>query len=59
MFALNRMAMASGDMKYNRLAVQLARAIHPKFFVDRKAARPRMIWKMSMDLSSPLVNSVP
>ncbi|GLI78083.1 hypothetical protein PoHVEF18_006382 [Penicillium ochrochloron] len=57
MFALNRMAMASGDMKYNRLAVQLARAIHPKFFVDRKAARPRMIWKMSMDLSRPLVNS--
>lgn len=57
MFALNRMAMASGDMNYNRLAVQLARAIHPKFFVDRKAARPRMIWKMSMDLSRPLVNS--
>lgn len=57
MFALNRMAMASGDMNYNRQAVQLARAIHPKFFVDRKAARPRMIWKMSMDLSRPLVNS--
>ncbi|CEJ54316.1 hypothetical protein PMG11_00634 [Penicillium brasilianum] len=57
MFALNRMAMASGDMNYNRQAVQLARAIHPKFFVDRKAVRPRMIWKMSMDLSKPLVNS--
>ncbi|KAJ5803271.1 uncharacterized protein N7503_005721 [Penicillium pulvis] len=57
MFALNRMAMASGDMKYNRQAVNLARAIHPKFFVDRSAARPRMIWKMSMDLSKSLVSS--
>lgn len=57
MFALNRMAMASGNMEYNRLAVQLARAIHPKFFHDRSAPRPRMIWKMSMDLSMPLVKS--
>ena len=57
MFALNRMARASGDIEYNRQAVNLARAIHPKFFVDRSAARPRMIWKMSMDLSTPLVSS--
>jgi len=57
MFALNRMAKASGDMNYNRQAVQLARAIHPKFFVDRSARWPRMIWKMSMDLSTPLVKS--
>lgn len=57
MFALNRMALASGDMHYNRQAIQLARAIHPKFFIDRKAARPRMIWKMSVDLSRPLVSS--
>lgn len=57
MFALNRMAMASGDMDYNRQAVELARAIHPKFFVDRSAARPRMIWKMATDLSAPLVTS--
>ncbi|KAJ5157314.1 uncharacterized protein N7482_008414 [Penicillium canariense] len=57
MFALNRMAVASGDMNYNRQAVELARAIHPKFFVDRSTARPRMVWKMSMDLSTPLVRS--
>lgn len=57
MFALNRMARASGDMKYNRQAVELARAIHPKFFADRAATRPRMFWKMSMDLSVPLVTS--
>lgn len=57
MFALNRMALASGDMGYNRQAVALARAVHPRFFIDRAAARPRMIWKMSMDLSKPLVSS--
>ncbi|KAJ5587025.1 uncharacterized protein N7459_002790 [Penicillium hispanicum] len=57
MFALNRMAKASGDVSYNRQAVELARAIHPRFFVDRSAKRPRMIWKMSMDLSTPLVSS--
>ncbi|KAJ5309756.1 uncharacterized protein N7443_002217 [Penicillium atrosanguineum] len=57
MFALNRMAMASGDMDYNRLAVQLARAIHPKFFQNRSTSHPRVVWKMSMDLSTPLVTS--
>ncbi|KAJ5130880.1 uncharacterized protein N7515_006919 [Penicillium bovifimosum] len=57
MFALNRMTRASGDMRYNRLAVQLAKAIHPRFFVDRAAARPRMIWKMNIDLSEPMVKS--
>lgn len=57
MFALNRMSKASGNIKYNRMAVQLARAIHPKFFIDRLGPKPRMIWKMAMDLSKPLVSS--
>ncbi|KAJ5973703.1 hypothetical protein N7481_010913, partial [Penicillium waksmanii] len=57
MFALNRMSKASGNNAYNRMAVQLARAIHPKFFVDRSSSKPRMVWKMSMDLSAPLVSS--
>lgn len=57
MFALNRMAMATGDVKYNRHAVQLAKAIHPKFFIDRAAAEPRMIWKMNTELSKPMVKS--
>ncbi|KAJ5678965.1 hypothetical protein N7462_007209 [Penicillium macrosclerotiorum] len=55
MFALNRMAKASGDIKYNEQAVALAHAIHPKFCVDRSKRYPRTIWKMSMDLSTPLV----
>lgn len=57
MFALNRMGRASGDVKYNRLAVQLAKAIHSKFFIDRAAAKPRMIWKMDVNLSEPVVKS--
>lgn len=57
MFALNRMALASGEARYNRQAVALAKAIHPRFFVNRESDRPRMVWKMAMDLSAPLVSS--
>lgn len=57
MFALNRMSLASGDPKYNQQAVALAKAIHPRFFVNRESSRPRMVWKMAMDLSKPLVAS--
>jgi hypothetical protein len=57
MFALNRMTRASGDIRYNQQAIQLAKAIHPKFFIDRAASRPRMIWKMNVDLSAPMVKS--
>lgn len=57
MFALNRLSLATKDPKYNRQAVELAKAIHPCFFVNRKSDRPRMVWKMKMDLSAPLVAS--
>lgn len=57
MFALNRMSLASGDPMFNRQAVALAKAIHSRFFVNRDSSRPRMVWKMSMDLSTPLVAS--
>uniref|UniRef100_A0A093VLC0 Uncharacterized protein n=1 Tax=Talaromyces marneffei PM1 TaxID=1077442 RepID=A0A093VLC0_TALMA len=57
MFALNRMSLATGDPTYNRQAVALAQAIHPRFFVNRTSTRPRMVWKMSMDLATPLVPS--
>lgn len=57
MFALNRMSLASGDPSYNRQAVALAKAIHPRFFLNRESSRPRMVWKMAMDLSTPLVAS--
>ncbi|GAM39191.1 hypothetical protein TCE0_034r10529 [Talaromyces pinophilus] len=57
MFALNRMSLATGDPTYNKQAVALAQAIHPRFFVNRTSTRPRMVWKMSMDLATPLVPS--
>ncbi|EEH19825.2 hypothetical protein PABG_02084 [Paracoccidioides brasiliensis Pb03] len=57
MFALNRMSMATGDPSYNRQAVSLAKAIHPHFFLNRASERPHMVWKVSMDLSRPLVAS--
>jgi hypothetical protein len=57
MFALNRLSLTTGDPTFNRQAVALARAIHPRFFVNRQSTRPRMVWKMAMDLSTALVPS--
>ena len=61
MFALNRMALAARDMRYNELAIELAQAVHPRFVSARDSERPRVCWKMSVDLgrfvrrtSSPL-----
>ena len=57
MFALNRMSIASKKEWYNDQAISLAKAIHPHFMIDRDSPRPRMFWKMSMDLKTPLVFS--
>ena len=57
MFALNRLSMATGDPWYNHQAVSLAKAIHAHFFIDRQSSKPHMVWKVSMDLSRPLVAS--
>ncbi|KAG9841075.1 hypothetical protein KCU98_g6724, partial [Aureobasidium melanogenum] len=53
MFALNRLAIATGEMGYNDQAISLAKAIHPAFVYQRDALHPRVVWKMSMDLSRP------
>ncbi|RSH88939.1 hypothetical protein EHS25_002601 [Saitozyma podzolica] len=57
MFALNRMTLATGDPTFNNSAISLARAIHPNFFVNRDTSSPRMVWKISMDMSRVLVHS--
>jgi len=57
MFALNRTSIASGDKWYNNQAVSLAIAVFPHFVYNVTATRPRMYWKMSMDLSWPMVMS--
>ncbi|EFN55625.1 hypothetical protein CHLNCDRAFT_133789 [Chlorella variabilis] len=56
-FALNRMSLARGDDKYNRWAVQLMEAAHPHFVDGSGGREPRMWWKISIDMSRPLVNS--
>ena len=57
MFALNRMAHASGERRYNDLGIELAQAIHPAFVRDRDAPRPQMCWKTSVDLRRAVVPS--
>ncbi len=59
MHALNRVARATGELAYNRWAVELARAIHARFVYEPGGGREkRMYWKMSTDLSYPLVRSM-
>jgi hypothetical protein len=56
MYALNRMSLAKNNPKYNNLAIQLAKSVHSKF-VHERLGEPQMYWKMSIDLSRPLVPS--
>jgi len=57
MFALNRVSVASEDPTYNEMAISLARTIHPRFSLDRTTPHPRMVWKVAMDMSRPLVRT--
>ncbi len=54
MHALDRVARVTGDATWHRWAVELARAAHAAF-VYRADGQRRMRWKMSIDLSRPLV----
>lgn len=55
MHALNRMWRVTGEPRFHRWAVELARAAHAAFV--EPGAVPGMNWKMSVDLSRPLVPS--
>ena len=57
MFALNRLSIATKDQLYNKQAIQLAKAIQPRFFVGKDTSHPRMVWKISTDMSRHLVES--
>ncbi|KAK3313446.1 hypothetical protein B0H66DRAFT_606707 [Apodospora peruviana] len=59
MFSLDRLALATQEIVYHRLAVQLAKAIHPHFVIRTRQDSPpaRMVWKVSTDLKSVLVPS--
>jgi hypothetical protein len=59
MHALNRVTKVTGDFTYNRWAIELAKAVHSKFvYAPSSSGQKRMYWKMSIDLSYPLVPSM-
>lgn len=59
MHALDQVSSATGDPRYNRWARELAVAAHAAFVQEPPGAGGRrMAWKMSTDLSRPLVPSM-
>jgi hypothetical protein len=59
MHALHRASGATGDLTYHAWAIELAKTAHAKFVYTSSPGRPkRMYWKMSIDLSRPLVPSM-
>lgn len=57
MHALNRVSTATSEPRYNLWAKELAKAVHAAFVVDPGGHR-HIHWKMSIDLSRPLVPSM-
>lgn len=59
MHALDRVARVTGEAHYHRWAVELAQAAHAGFsHVPSGGGDKRLFWKMSIDLSRPLVPSM-
>jgi len=59
MHALNRIAQVSGNLQYNRWALELAKTAHTRFtYTALTSQTKQMYWKMSIDLSRPLVSSM-
>jgi hypothetical protein len=59
MHALNRVSRVTGDATYNTWAIELAKTAHARFtYVPSSGGPKRMYWKMSIDLSYPLVPSM-
>jgi len=59
MHALNRVSRVTDDRKFNLWSLELAKGVHPKFTYQPEGGGPkRMYWKMSIDLSYPLVTSM-
>ena len=57
MQALSQVSAAAGDVKYAVWGTELASAVHSKFTYSTRSSK-RMYWKMSIDLSRPLVPSM-
>jgi hypothetical protein len=59
MHALNRVSRGTGDPKYLGWGVELAKTAHARFtYAPRAGGKKRMYWKMSTDLTYPLVLSM-
>jgi len=58
MHALNRVTQVTGKGIYNQWALELAKAAHTAFTYTTTSGSNRMVWKMSIDLSRPLVDSM-
>ena len=59
MHALSRVGRITADATYTRWAVELARAAHAAFtYTPTPGGRKRMYWKMSIDLSRPVVTAM-
>ncbi len=59
MYALNRVSRVTGELRYNRWARELATTAHEAFtYTASPGNQKRMYWKMSVDLSRPLVPSM-
>jgi hypothetical protein len=59
MHALNCASQVTGDPTYTRYAIELAKAAHARFTcAPPYGGRRRMYWKMSIDLTYPLVPSM-
>jgi hypothetical protein len=59
MHALDRVGSAVGDPLYTVWAVELARTAHARFaYVPKTGSLKRLYWKMSIDLTRPLVPSM-
>jgi hypothetical protein len=58
MHALDCVSRVTGDPTYNRWALELAKTAHARFTYGRREEEIRLYWKMSIDLSYPLVSSM-
>src|SRR6185369_489338 len=58
MHALSRVSRATGDAVYAGWAMELAQSAHAAFTCPSSGGAKRMYWKMSIDLSRPLVPSM-
>ncbi len=59
MHALDCVSSVTSDLTYNGWARELAKTAHARFtYVTSRGGEKRMYWKMSIDLSRPLVSSM-